>query len=320
MINVVHITENPIAGSPMNLSLALNKYQADKVHSRHIAASDRNENRVYKSDLLTGVHTFEEIREVIEAADVLHFHNFYKSQELFRRYPELWALAEVRPRVWQVHSQRSIAWMPITEGLEDPKARHLVIGQYHPREWPECTVVPNVIDIEDPSLRPQERLWDGPLRVAFSPSRIGLLGWDNKGYYETVPILQQLVDEGVISADIIYNEPHVACLRRRGLCHIAVDEIITGSYHLCSLEALSQGCIAVAGLDETQVKTLLDLTGASYLPWGVEHPETLKKGLLMAADHPNESKQWAEYGRKWMETYWHPSDMTKRFVDIYESL
>ena len=54
----------------MNLSCALNKWQGDKVASRHIAASDRNEDRVYKSDLLTGVNSYDEIKQVMEKADI----------------------------------------------------------------------------------------------------------------------------------------------------------------------------------------------------------------------------------------------------------
>jgi hypothetical protein len=320
VINVVHITENPIAGAPMNLSLALNRYQGEKVSSRHIAASDRNDTRVYKSDLLLGVHSYDEIRTVMEAADIFHFHNFYKSQELFRKYPGLWQTVMARPRVWQVHSQRDIRWMPIEEGLNDHKAKHLVIGQYHPREWPECTVVPNVIDIYDADLLPEARSWEGPLKVAYSPSRIGLTGWDNKGYEVTLPVLQRLVDDGVVGADLIFGERHDACLRRRGLCHIAIDEIVTGSYHLVSLEALSQGCVTIAGLDETQVKTLKDLTGAESLPWIFGYPETLEVALRDIAARPEDAKIWADHGRVWMEKYWHPKDMTQRFVDIYEGM
>jgi len=322
MINVVHITENPIAGSPMNLSLALNKYQGDKVHSRHIAASDRNENRIYKSDLVLGCGQNGEIQNVMAQADIFHFHNFYKSQELFRTYPWLWdTYVAKRPRVWQVHSQRSIKWMPIEEGLQDKAAKHLVIGQYHPREWPECTVVPNVIDIFDPLLLPQNRVWDKPIRVAYSPSRIRLLGWDNKGYDETVPVLQKLVNEGVIRADVIHDVPHAECLRRRGLCHIAIDEIVTGSYHLCSLEALSQGCVTIAGLDEIQVKTIEDLTGASYHPWIVTRPRTLKDNVKEVSEQLMvNSEDWGVMSRVWMEKYWHPKDMTQRFLDIYERM
>lgn len=319
MIKVVHITENPIAGAPMNLCAALNKWQKGQVECRHIAASDRNENRVFKSDLLTKVHKREEIADVIAAAHVLHFHNFYKTQELFKLYPELWAVAKKKRRVWQVHSPRATGWMPITEALADTNAVKLVIGQYHPREWPECKVVPNVIDITDPLLMPIKRDWDAPLKVIYSPSRIRLPGWDNKGYDETFPVLQKLVDDSIIAAEIIYDRPHEECLRKRQLGHIAIDEIITGSYHLCSLEALSQGLCTIAGLDDLQVSTLKTLTGANNLPWLVARKESLER-VLRTASSSAIARSYALDSRGWMEKYWHPRDMTARFVEIYRSL
>lgn len=319
-MRVVHITENPIAGAPMNLSLALNKWQGDRISSRHIAASDRNEARVYKSDLLTEVNSYDEIRKVMEEADVFHFHNFYSKQDLFRKYPNLWDICLRRPRVWQVHSPRGTAWMDIQEGLRDPRAAHLVIAQYHPREWPECRIVPNVIDITEPLLTPQERIWSGPLRIAYSPSRIRLLGWDNKGYDETVPVLQRLVDKRAISAEVIYNKPHEECLRRRSTAHIAIDEIVTGSYHLCSLESLAQGCLTFAGLDDLQTKTLKDLTGATWLPWARANPDNLMQRLIVCIQDPSGVKLMAGESRRWMEKYWHPKDMTNRFMEIYEGL
>jgi hypothetical protein len=320
MMRVCHITENPIAGAPMNLATCLNKYQPMKVQCRHIAASDRNEARVYKSDLLTGVHTYDEIRKVLAEADILHFHNFYSKQELFRKYPDLWALCAKKPRCWQVHSQRSIKWMDIEEGLRDKRAKHLVIGQYHPREWPECTVVPNVIDIDDPLLRPQERLWTNPLRVAFSPSRIGLVGWDDKGYEPTKQTLQQLVNKWLITAEIIHNVPHEECLKRRGMANVVVDEIKTGSYHLVSLESLSQGCLVFAGLDEIQEKTLKDLTGAKWLPWARATANTLHQRLMVCIQDPSGVRLLANESRRWMQQWWHPKDMCQRFLDIYERM
>lgn len=320
MIKVVQLTENPIAGAPMNLNLALNKWQGGRVQSRHIAFSDRNEGRVFKSDLLTPEATYEELRKVIVEADILHFHNFYSNQDLFRRHPDLWTIARTKKRVWQVHSQRDTAWVNLEEGLRDRSARHLVIGQYHPRQWPECEVVPNIIDITESALTPRERDWNNPLRVAFSPSRIRFQGWDNKGYDETVPVLQELVNRRLIHAEIIFDKPHDECLERRSRSHIAIDEIVTGSYHLCSLEALSQGCVTIAGLDELQIKTIKDLTGADKIPWIMAYPETLKQKLTLMANDPYGCKMRGEVSRKWMEKYWHPRDMTNRFVEIYEGM
>lgn len=319
MIHVLHITENPIAGAPMNLSRALNKYQSDKVKSRHIAASDRNENRVFDSDLLLDVHSADEIEQAVLQADVVHFHNFYSKQYLFRKYPYLWPEVKKKPRVWQAHSQRSIEWMDITEGLRDQRAKHLVIGQYHPREWPECEVVPNIVDIWDEKLMPTKRDND-LMRVAFSPSRIGLKGWDNKGYEVTKPVLQRLVDEGLIEAEIIYDYPYEKCLKHRRVADVVIDECVTGSYHLTSLEALSQGQCTVAGLDNIQLETLATLTGTKSHPWFVARADTLYDRLKMLAEHTPTVKMYGLQARAWMEKYWNPKDLTARFVKIYEEM
>lgn len=320
MINIAHITENPIAGAPMNLNLCLNKFQGDKVSSRHIAAADHNENRKFKSDLLTRVHSYAEIRQVMEQADVLHFHNFYSNQDLFRLYPDLWPLALKKKRVWQVHSPRLTTWVNLEEALGDSQVKHLVIGQYHPRQWPECEVVPNVIDITEPLLTPLAKPSNMKMRVAFSPSRINLPGWDDKGYKETFPVLQRLVNDGLISAEVIFDQPHDVCLERRRSAHVAIDECVTGSYHLCSLEALSQGLLTIAGLDELQIKALKDLTGTTWLPWYIARPDTLEKLLRQCASDHAMVAIAGQQSRLWMEKYWHPKIMTQRFVEIYERL
>lgn len=321
MIRVVHITENPIAGAPINLALALNKYQGDKVECRHIANSDRNDKRIFKSDIIIKNSTEEHLRHLLLQADVLHFHNFYQNQELFRTYPHLWGIAKKKPRVWQIHSPRGTTWFDMEEGLKDPEVKPIVIGQYHPRQWPEVkTVVPNVIDIWDPALMPIKRRWDAPLRVAFSPSRIRLPGWDNKGYDETYTVLKKLVDEGLITAEVIYEKPHTECLKRRAIAHVGIDEVVTGSYHLCSLESLSQGLCTIAGLDDTQIATIKGLTGALSHPWFIARTGTLEERLRMLAKSLSVVQRYAVDGRAWMERFWCPTKTTKVYTDIYKGL
>jgi hypothetical protein len=319
MISVLHVTENPIAGAPMNLSNALNKWQGDKIHSRHVASSDRNENRIFKSDLLTNVHSFDEVSRAFLEADILHFHNFYSKCEVFRRWPGLWSIALKKKRIWQVHSPREVNWMDLEEGFRDRFATHLVIGQYHPRQWPEIKhIVPNIIDITEPELMPVARKWDAPLRVAYSPSRIRLPGWDDKGYDQILPTLQKLVNEGLITAEVIFNKPHKECLATRGKAHISIDEIVTGSYHLVSLESLSQGLCTIAGLDELQVKTLKILTNGDMHPWFLARPNNFEEKLRWLAESPAIVQRYAHDSRQWMEKFWHPAKTTAKFVDIYE--
>lgn len=322
-IRVVHVCENPIAGAPIALSKALNKWSEGRIQSRHIAASDRNEKRVFDHDLLISSKHYDEIAKVISEADIIHLHNFYKNQELFRQWPRLWDIVMRKRRVWQAHSQRNISWMSMEDGLRDKEAKHLVIAQYHPRMYPECLVVPNIVDITTPEFSPTVRGPRNSIRVVYSPSRIGLPGWDNKGYDQTAPVIHRLVSAGVISADIITDVPHAECLKRKQHGDVGIDEVITGSYHLCSLETLAQGLVTIAGLDAIQIKTLTELTGCKpeELPWVIATPKTLEKELCTLAalsrDRLDEKKA---YSRAWMEKYWHPKKAIERFVDVYERL
>lgn len=323
MINVVMITENPIAGAPLNLCRALNKYQGDKVKARCIAQSDRNENRIFGADIIIDNTPYEELKQVLEQADVIHFHNFYRNQHLFRKYTDLWQIVMKKKRVWQVHSPRETRWVNLEEALTDHHMKKLVIGQYHPRQWPECTVVPNIIDIWDDRLTPHWTM-NEKLRVAYSPSRIGFKGWDNKSYETVAPVLQQLVDEGYITAEIIHNVPYDECLARRSKADVVIDEISTGSFHLVSLESLSAGLVTIAGLDRIQIDTLLKLTGSSEaeLPWVIarDNEFSLKRNLVQMADNYSDVVGHKYKSRNWMERYWEPADLTQQFVDIYNTL
>jgi hypothetical protein len=209
--------------------------------------------------------------------------------------------------------------MDIDEGLKDEHAIHLVIGQYHPRQWPECKVVPNVIDIYDPPYMPHPQN-NKLARVAYSPSRIRLPGWDDKGYDVTQKALQKLVDEGLITAEIIFDQPHDVCMYKRSFANISIDEVVTGSYHLTSLESLSQGLCTIAGLDDIQIATLKSLTGAHTLPWFIARPNTLEDRLRMLAKSSGVVQAYGRDSRQWMEKYWDPMNMTQRFVDIYRRM
>lgn len=319
MINIVHITENPIAGAPIALSNALNQYGNGRINSRHIASSDRNESRVFKSDVLIHEGNRELISKLIHVADIIHFHNFYQHQELFRRFPELWPVVLRKKRVWQVHSQRETAWVDLETPYSDKTMKRLVIAQYHPRQWPECEVVPNIVPIDDEDYKPLG-IVNTPPRVVYTPSRIGLPGWDNKGYEETYPTLVKLVKEGKITANIVYNKTHTECMQIRQKADISIDEIVTGSYHLCSLESLSQGLATIAGIDATQYKTLRDFTGADYIPWVMAKPSNIEETLRYLISDSAELKYIRERSRLWMETYWHPKQHVERFLRIYENL
>jgi hypothetical protein len=207
------------------------------------------------------------------------------------------------------------------EGLKSPLVKkRLVIAQYHPRMYPECTLVQNVVDIWTPGLMPEVKSNASLPRIVYSPSRIRLKGWDDKGYDVTAPVMQKLVNEGVATAEIIFDKPHKECLLRKRRGDIAIDEVVTGSYHLCSLETLSQGLVTLAGLDEIQVLTLMEVTGCKRdsLPWVISRAENLEANLRKFCGDQSLLRDRQTYSRGWMELYWHPKRVLGRYIEAYQ--
>lgn len=317
-MKVVHITENPIAGAPLNLVGILNKYASAYVEARLISKTAANLGRTFGSDLLVNEHP-EEIRQVIRDADIIHFHNFFKKQELFKRYPDLWPIVQKKKRVIQFHTQRQNKWISFEDALADKTMKHLVIAQYHPRQYPECTIVPNLIDIWDPKYIGYINENAIPY-VVFAPGNISLNGWSDKGFEFTKDILRSLDLRGLIQKDIIMEVPHDECMKRKKVADIGIDEVITGSYHLNSLEYLSLGVVAVNACDDLTWGYMRSVCGAEKNPFYITRKPDLQSRLLDLVRQPKLLKELKVAGRVWMERYWDPTKLVHRYVDVYRSL
>jgi hypothetical protein len=316
-MQIVHITENPIAGAPWNLNNAINTYTEHS--SRLIAAQASNQNRTFPHDIIIDDSSYDIIYNIIQNADVIHLHNFYDNQHLFRKYPALWPLVMSKPRVWQAHTQRDCKWVSFEDALADKSMKHLVIAQYHPRQYPECTIVPNIIDIWDKKYMPTKNENLIP-HVVFSPSNQNLNGWDDKGYMDTRPVLVKLAVGGRMSHDIIIDVPHEECMFRKSMGDIGIDEVKTGSYHLCSLENLSLGLATIAHLDDLTKSALQSVTGSTELPWVSTQLNGLESAILSLISDKDFLVQKKTESRAWMEKYWSPKVLVKQFIDIYKGL
>jgi hypothetical protein len=224
-----------------------------------------------------------------------------------------------KPRVWQAHTQRDCKWVNLNIPMEDKTMKHLVIAQYHTRQYPECEVVPNIIDIWDQKYQP--RFMEGLLpMVVYSPSNVNLQGWDDKGYEPTKKALNELDRRGLIDFDMVIDVPHQQCMLRKSLGEIGIDEIITGSYHLCSLENLALGLATIAHLDEQTRTAVFKVTGQHILPWIDATKSTLLPTLMELIKDRKALMQKRRESRAWMEQHWDPKLLVHTFTRIYQQL
>lgn len=317
---IVQIARTNCAGAIWRIHDAINKYTPHTC--RTITASDVTNGRKYPSDVLLRDHNA--VRNLIERADVVHFHNWldHESGEM-RPYKDLLIK---KNKVLQYHTEPALLQRNYRRDVVNrTDIRTLVIGQKHTRFYPNSMVVPNLVDIEDPLLSPSDRKWTGgPLRVIYTPS--DLKSYPDysgtccgKGYQETMAVLKRLEDEGIIQATVITDmtwEELMPIKRQHDVC---IDECVTGGYHLCSLEAMSQGLVTIAWIDDKTRTTINNLTGDfKDLPWvNTRMCELYDRLKSLARSSPENIDRIKRASRQWMETNWNPRKMVEKFVKAY---
>ena len=248
------------------------------------------------------------VDHLLSAAEVVHYHNWWRENSLFELYPWAWERVRAKPSVIQFHSPR----FPVFEAaLAEPSLIKLIVAQYQVRLFPECRPVPNAVPIDDPLHRPAWTENDAAV-VAYTPPQChDTEGWANKGAAETLPVLRGFRHRFITGA------PWAEAMRLRAECDVAVDEVVTGSYHMCSLEALSQGLATVAGLDALTVDALEQVTGTREHPWIVATPETLRSRLAELVEDGEYRQARRTEARRYMERFWNAGILTRLYEGIY---
>lgn len=316
-LKVLHLSDTQLSGSPIRISKLLNKYSEGRIESRHFVWTPTVGTREFETDLIgSRMYRDEAAYWILEWADVIHYHNRWRRQEVFR---QIGYHPPKKPSLIQMHSPRYEKEKFVDEAKSGlPIA---VIAQYHVREWPELSfIVPNVVDINDDENRREQ----APLPVAkpvvsYAPSNTTCTGWNSKGYDIVAPALKRMKLRSEIIYQLLVSLPHKEVMARKRLAHIGIDEIVTGSYHLSSLEYLSLGIACFANLDLATEKVVKDLTGCDQLPW-------LKASEANFASRMRQlvyDQSWFGIGldsRAWMERHWRPDILLGHYERMYEKV
>jgi len=321
-LRIVQVAATHCAGAIWRLHDVINRYTPHTC--RTITPGAVTSGRHYPTDLL--FRQKADVRAALASADVVHFHNFIDADH--PRMAPYRSLLAGKVQVLQYHTEPALLRRAFRG--KDPVRRNdlrtLVIAQKHARFYPQSRPVPNVLDIFDPLLVPDDTraLGDGPLKLIYTPTdrksypdyRKTCCG---KGYRETLPILRKLQAEGLIEltvADSLAWEKLMPLKRRHD---VYLDEVVTGGYHMGSLEALSQGLVTIAHLDRETRELLHRLTGdGAELPWYESTLATLERDLrLLCSLQPAAVRALQERSRQWMESRWNPAEMVGHVLRAY---
>ncbi len=184
------------------------------------------------------------------------------------------------------------------------------------KKLPAARWQPNLVMVNEPRYTPAQRTaadWEGPLRLAHSPTRRDLKNTD-----ELLDIVRRL--DGAAALDLIDDAPHAECLRRKAAAHACFDHL-QGYYGMSSLEALSLGLATLAGLDDWCIRHIREFAGTDELPWLVARTAEELEGILRdLAYDPALRRSAGEAGRRFMLERWSDEKTVRRLDDFYQGL
>ena len=163
----------------------------------------------------------------------------------------------------------------------------MVIAQYHATlpEYKDCIIVRNPISLYDPIYFPKYN--NKKIRIGYSPSTLIKKSiWADKGYVETIPILEEIKDifKNKIEIDVIIDVPLDECLRRKSMCNIFIDEVKTDSYHRSGLESLGMGIATICSVSNKVERVFLKSAKATQNPFINVYHKDLKNKLIELID------------------------------------
>lgn len=315
MGKILHISRSPCAGAIEAMSSAIND------HTEHtslwVGTGDVGSLSFTGPDLKW---TDTEVYAALYDADVLILHNYVGVQEQpIKDFLEaqgdkiVCGFFHSHPKHCNVGLQKlgfPIAVPAQFQALlhEGSKAVRQVI-RYDRGDWPKW--------------QPNER---GTVRIGYAPtSHIPQTGepgdaswYDSKGYPQTIKLLEEVEDaDDRVELVIIDGVRHDMALRLKATCDIFIDEVVTGSYHRNSLEALAMGIPTICAVAPEVLGIVAGVTGCTdWFPFLHSSLETLKADLLAFVDRPFEERlKMGEDAREWMVRYWQPRDIVRDFCD-----
>ncbi len=325
-MNILHLSETPLSGAPYRLMQVQRNGGIDARLISHRNSYDGRNIVTFPFDVLlqsgrsnrekwdTPDFCTAEIHQLFSGADILHFHNAIDEQYIFRLFPDLKKYLSKKLVVVQFHSPR-LSLKNVEKTLKHKDVdRRFVVAQYQVRQFPQAIPVPNAIPIYDDLHSPIHRNNSPPI-ITYSPSNTHLRDWNNKGFAETINAIKRTKEN--CTSLIITSKPLVECLKAKQQADIAIDEVVTGSYHLNTLEALSQGQVAICGLDAKCEQVLLDYIQDDHHPIVISNP----KGLTSVLDSLLKDYDFIQYlqrkSRTFMEKYWSTEYINNHFKKAY---
>jgi GT2 family glycosyltransferase len=304
MIKIVHLSSNPVSGSPYELNKLLNTCSTDiqshLIQGTYLYKDDKNiPQRNFPYDLLWNENR-ELCIQLIKEADIIHIHNSLFPINL-KDY--------IQPNqkiILQLYSvYREKLQEKINEILE---LNPIIVIANQP--W-QKSVYQDLSQIYLPLVKTNfldNTNKDFPIIVYSPTNRLPLSHIYSKGYYEILEILYRLKQKYNFELKIIEGLDYLQNLKEKENADIIIDDIINeNAFHGTSLEASCYGAIA-----------LTNYSGEDY-PFKKTNLNTLESTLINYLDNLSVLQHDKEQLKKWQKENYNPEILIKKYKNFYES-
>lgn len=312
------ITANDPAGTGIMFSNAINRYTP---HKCRLITTEHRYNFMFKKDIHIPnlkEDEFDEVERLLNEADIFHFHML--SDENIKLGPFLVKDYIGDKKILHHHHGHPVFKKNTSEFRAKYKklGRTAIVSTPDLLELlPESTWIPNIVPINEPLYLPlQEMGFNNKIRIGHSPTRKDLKRTDIfEDVMGNITTENHNVEKVVISLTL-----HVKCLDIKRSLDIFFDQL-GPSFGVSSLEALSQGVLAIARLDSFNIDRINEFTGCDYTPWiNVSDKETLDKAIRGLINDRDLINQKGVEARAFMEKYWKEERVLKLLFKVYDSI
>ena len=322
---VVHIARTSLAGAPIRIVNALNKYTDYNARLiTYLPSRAADGSCIYQEDL-NWMNNKEEALNLIKQADIIHFHHWFE----MRLNPFLIDFNEVcKPNckfLRHFHSDKEylekgeVNFAKLYDSDVLPK---VVIPHCPERTFLDLPIVPNIFPINDEEYLPKET-HNEKIKVLFSATSgasMYVRRWNTKGYEQVSKLLKDLSEEYDFEYVEVKNKTFKEAMQLKRECDIVVGDIVTGSYHLTELEGLCQGKPTLTWLDGRSVSTFMNVFKSPEVPFVNVNIDYIKDVLPEIVKNEALRKDLGKYSRYWIEKYYRDDVLIKKFEDVYSEL
>ncbi|MDR3178321.1 MAG: hypothetical protein LBT96_04995 [Campylobacteraceae bacterium] len=318
-LNIVHIAPTPLVGSPGKIAFT----QRLKGHNAiAIALSDYPkggplENKFLENTLMITSFTRRYINECISVADVIHIHNYLSND----KYIWLQELNQKATFAYQVHSPQREGPLYVLRAEKSSPINYdvkFVVGQHGGRFYPDYIAAPNLI-LSPPSIHLRKK--GEKLRVMFSPTQKQIGRWTSKYSAALEEALAALSKANKI--ELIYPEqpvhPNVLMWMRRN-CHVTIDEIATGGFHMVSLEGLCAGNIVINRADYFAKATFANFCKNSMPPFVYANDDNIFDVLLELSNDEGKTAKLQKDSFSYFKDFCNPLELVEIYNKAYKNV